>query len=255
MKWRSSRRTLKTPQTKLHRGSFMFICILSFVFVLISNMFIYPSSGGQILHNSTQMYQRVDCLPPRGPHPQRQPGRPQISDAQNHLDLRIRILEDSRADVLSTGGETLFLVSAQWRLEGVLTVSPPLSSEQVSHAEAQVSPGPAGAGLPGPAPVLLPSAVRRRRALRGPDVGPAAAAEASEGGGADGGGDRQERRRLGGEVHHLHPTQGGEHKNMMMMMMMMNSFVLNHFASLLDKHESTGRRRRRRSWTSEVRRV
>lgn len=42
MKWRSSRRTLKTPQTKLHRGSFMFICILSFVFVLISNMFIYP---------------------------------------------------------------------------------------------------------------------------------------------------------------------------------------------------------------------
>ncbi|XP_040037368.2 uncharacterized protein LOC120822079 [Gasterosteus aculeatus] len=45
----------------------------------------------------------TDEAPSREPHPQRQPGRPQISDAQNHLDLRIRILEDSRADVLSTG--------------------------------------------------------------------------------------------------------------------------------------------------------
>ncbi|XP_075941066.1 uncharacterized protein LOC142943436 [Anarhichas minor] len=39
--------------------------------------------------------------PSRCQHKKRKPGRPQISETQNHVDLRIRILEDSRTDVLS----------------------------------------------------------------------------------------------------------------------------------------------------------
>ncbi|XP_044039855.1 zinc finger protein 260-like [Siniperca chuatsi] len=38
---------------------------------------------------------------PRGLYKKRKPGRPQISETQNHVDLRIRILEDSQTDVLS----------------------------------------------------------------------------------------------------------------------------------------------------------
>ncbi|XP_030287005.1 zinc finger and SCAN domain-containing protein 2-like [Sparus aurata] len=40
-------------------------------------------------------------MSPRGRSDRRRPGRPRISDAQNHLDLRIYILEDSHTDVLS----------------------------------------------------------------------------------------------------------------------------------------------------------
>ncbi|XP_044039816.1 zinc finger protein 37-like isoform X2 [Siniperca chuatsi] len=40
-------------------------------------------------------------ISPSGQSDRRRPGRPRISDTQRHLDLRIRILEDSRADVLS----------------------------------------------------------------------------------------------------------------------------------------------------------
>ncbi|XP_068569171.1 zinc finger protein 879-like [Cebidichthys violaceus] len=39
--------------------------------------------------------------PSRCQHKKRKPGRPQSSETQNHMDLRIRILEDSRTDVLS----------------------------------------------------------------------------------------------------------------------------------------------------------
>ncbi|XP_049423643.1 endothelial zinc finger protein induced by tumor necrosis factor alpha-like [Epinephelus fuscoguttatus] len=43
----------------------------------------------------------TDETPSRCQYKKRKPGRPQVSDTQNHLDLKIRILEDSHTDVLS----------------------------------------------------------------------------------------------------------------------------------------------------------
>ncbi|XP_018518661.1 zinc finger protein 436 isoform X2 [Lates calcarifer] len=40
-------------------------------------------------------------VPPRGQFEKRRPSRPQINESQNHMDLRIRILEDPRTEVLS----------------------------------------------------------------------------------------------------------------------------------------------------------